>query len=121
MFISVFDIFKHGIGPSSSHTMGPMTAAARFLDNLRNGANKPPGADRPASVSVSLHGSLAFTGKGQLGGQGLAREPHGRGLRLAPVGIPESAVRDRDVIAEVDGSRGANPPRETQHHQLGFA
>jgi L-serine dehydratase len=32
MFLSVFDVFKIGIGPSSSHTMGPMTAADRFLD-----------------------------------------------------------------------------------------
>lgn len=31
MFLSVFDVFKIGIGPSSSHTMGPMTAANRFL------------------------------------------------------------------------------------------
>jgi L-serine dehydratase len=64
MFLSVFDIFKIGIGPSSSHTMGPMTAAARFLDDLRSGAGKIPGADRPVSVKASLHGSLAFTGKG---------------------------------------------------------
>ncbi|MGB0556564.1 MAG: serine dehydratase beta chain, partial [Paracoccaceae bacterium] len=35
MFLSVFDIFKVGIGPSSSHTMGPMVAAARFLDLMR--------------------------------------------------------------------------------------
>ena len=35
MFLSVFDMFKVGIGPSSSHTMGPMVAAARFLDTLR--------------------------------------------------------------------------------------
>ncbi len=35
MFLSVFDVFKIGIGPSSSHTMGPMTAANRFLDELR--------------------------------------------------------------------------------------
>lgn len=35
MFISVFDVFKIGIGPSSSHTMGPMTAANRFLDELK--------------------------------------------------------------------------------------
>lgn len=35
MFLSVFDIFKIGIGPSSSHTMGPMVAAARFLDLMR--------------------------------------------------------------------------------------
>ncbi len=58
MFLSVFDIFKIGIGPSSSHTMGPMTAAARFLDTLREGDAAP------ARVAVTLHGSLAFTGKG---------------------------------------------------------
>ncbi len=58
MFISVFDVFKIGIGPSSSHTMGPMAAAARFLDQLREGQLSP------ARIVVSLHGSLAFTGKG---------------------------------------------------------
>jgi L-serine dehydratase len=42
MFLSVFDIFKIGIGPSSSHTMGPMTAAARFLDDLRGGITRSP-------------------------------------------------------------------------------
>lgn len=59
MFLSVFDVFKIGVGPSSSHTMGPMTAAARFLDMLRAQAE---GA--PAAIRVRLHGSLAFTGKG---------------------------------------------------------
>ena len=45
MFLSVFDLFKIGIGPSSSHTMGPMTAAARFLDELRGGDwPRPTGA-----------------------------------------------------------------------------
>lgn len=58
MFISVFDIFKVGIGPSSSHTMGPMTAARLFLKALAKTGAK---ADR---IRVSLHGSLAFTGKG---------------------------------------------------------
>ncbi|WP_313135930.1 L-serine ammonia-lyase [Paracoccus jeotgali] len=58
MFLSVFDMFKIGIGPSSSHTMGPMTAAALFLDEL---ASLDPPAD---AVAVSLHGSLAFTGIG---------------------------------------------------------
>lgn len=58
MFISVFDIFKIGIGPSSSHTMGPMTAALLFLQALAEAGAK---ADR---IRVSLHGSLAFTGKG---------------------------------------------------------
>ncbi|WP_182084141.1 L-serine ammonia-lyase [Aureimonas sp. ME7] len=60
MFLSVFDVFKIGIGPSSSHTMGPMTAAARFLERLR----QFPDRDRAARIRTSLHGSLAFTGKG---------------------------------------------------------
>ncbi|SHF53358.1 L-serine dehydratase [Litoreibacter ascidiaceicola] len=64
MFLSIFDIFKVGIGPSSSHTMGPMTAAGRFLDDLRGGREKEPGAGELGGVSASLHGSLAFTGKG---------------------------------------------------------
>lgn len=64
MFLSVFDMFKIGIGPSSSHTMGPMTAAVRFLDMLRERAKNAPGAGPAASLRVTLHGSLAFTGKG---------------------------------------------------------
>ncbi len=60
MFLGVFDIFKIGIGPSSSHTMGPMVAAQRFLDDLRNCFDKI----HATRVSVSLHGSLALTGKG---------------------------------------------------------
>ncbi len=64
MFLSVFDIFKLGIGPSSSHTMGPMVAAGRFLDLLRNGADRIPGAGEAARLGARLHGSLAFTGKG---------------------------------------------------------
>jgi L-serine dehydratase len=64
MFLSVFDVFKIGVGPSSSHTMGPMVAAGRFLDLLRGGAERVPGAGTMARVGCRLHGSLAFTGKG---------------------------------------------------------
>ncbi|MEM9756793.1 MAG: serine dehydratase beta chain, partial [Pseudomonadota bacterium] len=64
MFLSVFDIFKIGVGPSSSHTMGPMTAAGRFLGDLRGGRDLEPGAGVPAALKCRLHGSLAFTGKG---------------------------------------------------------
>ncbi len=58
MFLSVFDMFKVGIGPSSSHTMGPMVAAARFLDLMRASPFEFAG------LRASLHGSLAFTGVG---------------------------------------------------------
>lgn len=59
MFLSVFDLFKIGIGPSSSHTMGPMVAAHRFLQWV---ASKD--VSRATRLTVTLHGSLAFTGKG---------------------------------------------------------
>lgn len=56
--ISIFDIFKIGIGPSSSHTVGPMKAARAFVYSLRNLTAEV------GSIEVSLHGSLAWTGKG---------------------------------------------------------
>ena len=58
MFLSVLDMFKIGVGPSSSHTMGPMVAAARFLDRIRAAPFSVTG------LRASLHGSLAFTGVG---------------------------------------------------------
>ncbi len=64
MFLSVFELFKIGIGPSSSHTMGPMTAAEYFLDEIKNGEWPRRSGDEPHRIQVSLHGSLAFTGKG---------------------------------------------------------
>ncbi len=58
--ISVFELFKIGVGPSSSHTVGPMKAAAAFAAGLvERGA-----VDRVAEVQVTLYGSLAYTGKG---------------------------------------------------------
>ena len=58
--ISVFELFKVGIGPSSSHTVGPMKAAAAFVEGL-----VAAGAlEATSGVTVDLYGSLAFTGKG---------------------------------------------------------
>ncbi|HXR00364.1 MAG TPA: serine dehydratase beta chain, partial [Pseudomonas sp.] len=60
MAISVFDLFKIGIGPSSSHTVGPMRAAALFVQGLRE-------RDQLAQVrriEVRLYGSLSATGVG---------------------------------------------------------
>ncbi len=60
MFLSIFDIFKISVGPSSSHTMGPMLAAGRFLE-LAAGVELP--AERLA-LGCRLYGSLAYTGEG---------------------------------------------------------
>lgn len=60
MAISVFDMFKIGIGPSSSHTVGPMRAAWRFASQLQEHGL----LERVASVKVELYGSLGATGRG---------------------------------------------------------
>ncbi|KAF2509525.1 L-serine ammonia-lyase [Flavobacterium zhairuonense] len=58
--ISVFDMLKIGVGPSSSHTLGPWRAAERFLEELKNESI----LDQIKRVKVDLYGSLSLTGKG---------------------------------------------------------
>ncbi len=94
MFLSVFDIFKIGIGPSSSHTVGPMLAGARFLEVLRRIERQE--IDR---ITVSLRGSLAFTGRG-----------HGSD-RAVVLGLldsrPDKVDPDRieDMVAEIKNGK----------------
>jgi L-serine dehydratase len=112
MFLSVFEMFKVGIGPSSSHTMGPMVAAARFLDRLRASPFTPQG------LRASLHGSLAFTGVGHatdraviLGLAGFRPDTYDAEAaetamaairatgRVSPPGLPDLAFApDRDLV-----------------------
>ncbi|MFT4181552.1 MAG: L-serine ammonia-lyase [Rhizobium sp.] len=105
MFLSVFDVFKIGVGPSSSHTMGPMSAANRFLDLLLSSEWPRPSSNvHVASIKVSLHGSLAHTGIG-----------HGTG-RAVILGLmgerPDQVDPDRMdiVIDEVERSGRITPP-----------
>ena len=76
MFISVLELFKIGIGPSSSHTLGPMVAARQFLDLLSQPEQlsliKPD-----VVVRCILKGSLAFTGKGHSTDRAIALGLHG--------------------------------------------
>ena len=60
MSLSVLDLFTIGIGPSSSHTVGPMRAGARFAQRLQQGGL----LEKTARVVAHLYGSLALTGKG---------------------------------------------------------
>src|SRR5262245_6137524 len=60
MTISVFDLFSVGIGPSSSHTVGPMKAANAFINMLQ----LQKVLSRVKQIKLELFGSLAFTGKG---------------------------------------------------------
>ena len=112
MFLSVFDVFKIGVGPSSSHTMGPMTAANRFLDLiLSNDWPRPTSGAQVASIKVSLHGSLAHTGIG-----------HGTGRAVA-LGLmgeqPDSVDPDKmdGIISQVERSGRISPPG---HPSYGF-
>lgn len=59
-FISVFDMLKIGVGPSSSHTLGPWRAAERFINELKSQAI----LEQTQALEVFLYGSLALTGKG---------------------------------------------------------
>jgi L-serine dehydratase len=104
MFLSVFDVFKIGIGPSSSHTMGPMSAANRFLDLILSTDWPRPSGAQVATIRMSLHGSLAYTGIG-----------HGsdRAVILGLMGErPDSVDPDRmdDIVAEVERAGRITPP-----------
>ena len=57
MYISTFELFKIGIGPSSSHTVGPMIAAKNFSEKISSFKNL-------TNITIDLYGSLALTGKG---------------------------------------------------------
>ncbi|RYD48160.1 MAG: L-serine ammonia-lyase, partial [Verrucomicrobiaceae bacterium] len=60
MTLSALDLFTIGVGPSSSHTVGPMRAACRFVRQLKANGLAP----RVARLRCDLYGSLAATGKG---------------------------------------------------------
>ena len=96
--ISIFDIFKIGIGPSSSHTVGPMKAAEAFVGELSDHG------DAIQRIEVTLHGSLAFTGKG-----------HGTdsAILLGLMGyLPETIDPDSvdDLLQDVHQTKSINVP-----------
>ena len=99
MAISVFDLFSIGIGPSSSHTVGPMRAARMFARRLRNEELLA----RVASVRAELYGSLGATG-------------HGHGTPKAVLlGLEGASPRTVDVETadervEADQGVGPHPP-----------
>jgi L-serine dehydratase len=99
MFLSVFDVFKIGIGPSSSHTMGPMTAANRFLDEIATGDWPRPRNARVAALKASLHGSLAFTGIGHGTGRAVILGLSGE----APDTVDPARMDAIIAAVEVDG------------------
>ncbi len=109
MFLSVFDVFKIGIGPSSSHTMGPMSAAAKFLELLASNEWPRPAHAVPAALRVSLHGSLAFTGVGHASDRAVI-------LGLAGQ-VPQSVNPDEmdAIITQIKKDRSVQPPNHPKY------
>ncbi|AXI88865.1 L-serine ammonia-lyase [Streptomyces griseoincarnatus] len=108
MAISVFDLFSIGIGPSSSHTVGPMRAARMFARRLRN----EDLLDSVASVRAELYGSLGATG-------------HGHGTPKAVLlGLEGDSPRTVDVESadeRVEKIKDSGRIRLLGEHEIGFA
>ena len=103
---SILDLFTIGIGPSSSHTVGPMRAARRFATELIR-----LGVARVARIRITLYGSLALTGKG-----------HGtdRALLLGLAGHTPEEVPIDDIDGIVAGIRGARAVALSDGSRLAF-
>ena len=108
MTISVFDLFSVGIGPSSSHTVGPMRAAEMFTERLR----REHRLEGVARVGVELFGSLGATGHG-----------HGspKAVLLGLEGHRPEEVKPDAVAGRVAEVRATNRLRLGGTHEIGFA
>src|SRR5690606_35862013 len=108
MAVSVFDLFKIGIGPSSSHTVGPMRAAARFVQRwlVDNGD-----LERTARVRAEVFGSLALTGRG-----------HGtdKAVLLGLEGHQPNLIDPDIVPATLERIRGSRRVRLNGMHEIAF-
>lgn len=107
MALSVFDIFKIGIGPSSSHTVGPMRAARNFARNLHERRL----LDKVAALTIDLYGSLAETGRG-----------HGTdvGIMLGLMGESPDTVVPSDIMQLIGQVRSTQRLRIWGAHAIAF-
>ena len=109
MFLSVFDLFKIGVGPSSSHTMGPMLAARRFLDEIAGDDWPRPAGAQVTRLSASLHGSLAFTGVGHATDRAIVLGLDGQ----TPLTVDPDTVDAR--LAEIESGKTVSPPGHPEY------
>ncbi|HZZ94210.1 MAG TPA: L-serine ammonia-lyase [Usitatibacter sp.] len=107
MAISVFDLFKIGIGPSSSHTVGPMRAAMLFAQALRDSGRLRDAA----RVRVELYGSLGATGKG-----------HGsdKAVLLGLEGEAPDAIDPSTIAQRIEAIRAQHAVRLLGEHRIAF-
>jgi L-serine dehydratase len=107
MAVSVFDLFKIGIGPSSSHTVGPMRAARLFALRLQHEGLLA----RTARVKTELYGSLGATGKG-----------HGsdKAVLLGLAGHEPDSVDIEAVPALLEAMRGTHRMKLLGEHEIAF-
>ncbi len=92
--LSVFDLFKSGLGPSSSHTTGPMRAARRFVHYVQ----AQTGLEQVHRVDVRLYGALALTGAGH---------HTDRAVMLGLAGLDPQTVEPEEAEAVIDRVRGS--------------
>src|SRR5580704_7094407 len=107
MSLSVFDIFKIGIGPSSSHTMGPMNAARDFVELL----DTRDLLNRTTQVSAQLYGSLALTGRGHC---------TDRAILLGLEGMSPDTIDSSAAEAALQRIRTAKRLRLLGRHEIDF-
>ncbi|MDH3646117.1 MAG: L-serine ammonia-lyase [Gammaproteobacteria bacterium] len=103
--ISIFDIFKIGIGPSSSHTVGPMRAARRFLADIE-------ALEKVAQIKIGLFGSLALTGRGHC---------TDRAILLGLGGAEPSTVDPATIDAILQRIGDENRIRLLDTHEISFS
>jgi len=108
MAISTFDLFKVGIGPSSSHTVGPMHAARRFAEALADAG----ALERTAKVVAHLYGSLGATGAG-----------HGspKAIILGLEGETPESVDVEAIPARIERAREAGELTLLGRHAIGYS
>ncbi len=107
MAVSVFDLFKIGIGPSSSHTVGPMRAARLFVGRLQHEGLLA----RTATVRCWLHGSLGATGKGHASDVAVL---------LGLSGLEPDTVEVEQIAPTLAGIRGNKSIQLAGQHAIAF-
>ena len=107
MGLSILDLFTVGIGPSSSHTVGPMVAANRFLVELDQQQNLP----RVTQIIVELYGSLAMTGAGHA---------TDTAVMLGLLGEKPHLVDSEQVIPKIENIKQSGQLHLAGHHSITF-